>query len=269
MVGYTDESGVTLPPLHPRCRCAIMYREVGVPRVMQPKPSKPPSDTSQGQRDFFIPNLNPRPLKSIGVRHYATVQIILANAPNHKAAEVWAKFENKVRIGAIDRGKTAVHFNGAIYFNINEVMRGDVINEPYQLLFHEGAHNIDHALAKNGQNLSEYYGDEALLKAIEKDFAKLMPNIAVLKNNWIREYGLKERALLSDLLGLYSDGEHHLGTGHDRKYWLEGGRPRKSHEAFAIFMEASLANAPAYKILSRHLPTAAKIFNVMMEDLLK
>ena len=28
VVGRTDESGVTLPPLHPRCRCAIMYREV-------------------------------------------------------------------------------------------------------------------------------------------------------------------------------------------------------------------------------------------------
>ena len=29
VVGRTDESGVTLPPLHPRCRCAIMYREDG------------------------------------------------------------------------------------------------------------------------------------------------------------------------------------------------------------------------------------------------
>ena len=29
VIGRTDESGVTLPPLHPRCRCAIMYREVG------------------------------------------------------------------------------------------------------------------------------------------------------------------------------------------------------------------------------------------------
>lgn len=34
IVGYTDESGVTLPPLHPRCRCAIMYREL----KEQPKP---------------------------------------------------------------------------------------------------------------------------------------------------------------------------------------------------------------------------------------
>lgn len=38
VVGHTDESGVTLPPLHPRCRCAIMYREVDTPRVMRTKP---------------------------------------------------------------------------------------------------------------------------------------------------------------------------------------------------------------------------------------
>ena len=39
VVGYTDELGVLLPPLHPRCRCAIIYDEVGTPRAMQPKPT--------------------------------------------------------------------------------------------------------------------------------------------------------------------------------------------------------------------------------------
>ena len=29
VIGYTDETGVQIPPLHPRCRCAIDYREVG------------------------------------------------------------------------------------------------------------------------------------------------------------------------------------------------------------------------------------------------
>ena len=41
VVGYTDESGVLLPPLHPRCRCAIMYDEVGTPRATKPKPKVP------------------------------------------------------------------------------------------------------------------------------------------------------------------------------------------------------------------------------------
>lgn len=38
IVGYTDESGVTLPPLHPRCRCAIIYDEVAAPRRVDNKP---------------------------------------------------------------------------------------------------------------------------------------------------------------------------------------------------------------------------------------
>lgn len=37
VVGHTDESGVTLPPLHPRCRCAIMYREIEAPVAEKPK----------------------------------------------------------------------------------------------------------------------------------------------------------------------------------------------------------------------------------------
>ena len=40
VVGRTDESGVTLPPLHPRCRCAIVYRE-----VKENKQSAPPNES--------------------------------------------------------------------------------------------------------------------------------------------------------------------------------------------------------------------------------
>ena len=38
IVGHTDESGVTIPPLHPRCRCAIIYREIAAPKVISVKP---------------------------------------------------------------------------------------------------------------------------------------------------------------------------------------------------------------------------------------
>ena len=51
VVGYTDELGVLLPPLHPRCRCAIMYDEVGTPRVMQPKPK--PKEEFKPTTDYF------------------------------------------------------------------------------------------------------------------------------------------------------------------------------------------------------------------------
>ena len=50
VVGHTDEDGATLPPLHPRCRCAIMYREVGEPRVNKPELS--------GNNDLQRPTAN-------------------------------------------------------------------------------------------------------------------------------------------------------------------------------------------------------------------
>ena len=46
VVGRTDETGVTLPPLHPRCRCAIMYREEKPDRLLSAPPNKPASTSS-------------------------------------------------------------------------------------------------------------------------------------------------------------------------------------------------------------------------------
>ena len=52
VVGYTDESGVTIPPLHPRCRCAIMYDEVGRARALQPKQYRE-FKTVEEAREYF------------------------------------------------------------------------------------------------------------------------------------------------------------------------------------------------------------------------
>lgn len=57
VVGYTDEVAVQLPPLHPRCRCAIIYREEGERRALQPKP-KPQPRGAMSEED--IPKWPPR-----------------------------------------------------------------------------------------------------------------------------------------------------------------------------------------------------------------
>ena len=66
VVGHTDESGVTLPPLHPRCRCAIMYNEVGVPRRIETKPNKPtdlPRGLAAGSIAIFFDVIGKSPEK--------------------------------------------------------------------------------------------------------------------------------------------------------------------------------------------------------------
>ena len=59
VVGHTDESGVTLPPLHPRCRCAIMYREVG---EKKPAKSPAPRQTPNESYRLITPELPYKPV---------------------------------------------------------------------------------------------------------------------------------------------------------------------------------------------------------------
>ena len=74
VVGYTDQSGVTLPPLHPRCRCAIMYREVGTPRA-QSSNVKP----AQGMSADDMPKWAPRDKsKIISKEEYAELRNLAA-----------------------------------------------------------------------------------------------------------------------------------------------------------------------------------------------
>ena len=61
IVGYTDESGVTLPPLHPRCRCSIAYREVGD----KPQSRNIGNETSTTNGTRILKPLTPEQIKEI------------------------------------------------------------------------------------------------------------------------------------------------------------------------------------------------------------
>ena len=54
VVGHTDEDGVTLPPLHPRCRCAIMYREIAEIKPRSNEPDKPQGTPKPSKQDGFV-----------------------------------------------------------------------------------------------------------------------------------------------------------------------------------------------------------------------
>ena len=59
-----------------------------------------------------------------------------------------------------------------------------------------------------------------------------------------------------------------MGAGHSKKYWQDGGEAVKSREVFAGFLDAALANAEAFNLLNRYLPTASKTFDEMLDRLL-
>ena len=124
VVGYTDQSGVTIPPLHPRCRCAIMYREVG-----DKKPSgalKFPRQQHFSSSDENIQATNPNynlgtpfqmncqkcvPTYEMRMRGYDVVARPTYDLNNDSFAEEhWSvAFENpQVERGFTDSGKTDI-----------------------------------------------------------------------------------------------------------------------------------------------------------------
>ena len=237
-----------MPPIHPRCRCAIMYREVKGEENKKPAQSKPKqapaSPTTQ----------NPITIKELGARHYGVIQVILANAPNPKAAQVWSKFEGEIKIAATDYKGTAIHKGGLLYLDVAEVAAGDAINKPYQILFHESVHGIDYHNRENGKYFSEWYKEGAFLKAIKADFEELISATksklktkseeeayANLQHEW-KKYSRITRALLSDLLSAQTNNKYNLGIGHNAKYWQDGGETIKYHEGLSDFAEAALVN---------------------------
>lgn len=94
VVGHTDESGVTLPPLHPRCRCAIMYREIDTPRVMRPKPR----GLAAGNIDTVT--IEGTPPKLIGKLDNMTPVAIKKTLEYYEAQIVNAPIENGIIITA-------------------------------------------------------------------------------------------------------------------------------------------------------------------------
>ena len=77
------------------------------------------------------------------------------------------------------------------------------------------------------------------------------------------------RADLSDILDGYSGGKVNMLAGHGKKYWKDGGNHARATEAFAEFLDSAIANPESYELLKQTLPTAEKVFNEMLEELLK
>ena len=144
VVGHTDESGVTLPPLHPRCRCAIMYREIGKPKVLNPAKPPPCSEANESYR-LITPKLPYKPvseerynqliipLKKMGVTIMRGADIDrlldLKGAEGDTLDEYTVLFKQKVSISAILEETRHVKQNRQGLNNDKDVRLRGVLNE--------------------------------------------------------------------------------------------------------------------------------------------
>ncbi len=90
-----------------------------------------------------------------------------------------------------------------------------------------------------------------------------------LKTDWEAAHTMMERGNFSDVVNGQTYGDLSLGTGHPRNYWLNGGSDYQSAEAFAEFFSAAIAHPASYAILQKYLPTAERIFNEILDEILK
>lgn len=112
MAGYTDEVGVQLPPLHPRCRCAIIYRETGNPNLTAPRSTgnvRPSRGLAAGNID--VATTTGSPPKLIERIEFAPA-IIQKTLEHYEAQIVNAEVEHAV---IITKAGEVYHCNGDVH----------------------------------------------------------------------------------------------------------------------------------------------------------
>ena len=132
VVGRTDETGVTLPPLHPRCRCAIVYREVGSSNTQpKQKPSKPNNAESNFEFDIQrFGTYEDQVASHGGSGNIKPDRIIEGHERTPSKTTPLNIIDHKDYKGVVDK---RVFYNeaGQPYFEINTTNHGNAKNHPY------------------------------------------------------------------------------------------------------------------------------------------
>lgn len=193
------QAGVSAPPFHPWCRSVTApyfddMKGIGeraargedgqvyyVPRDMK-YDEWYDAFVDNGSKGKVVPvspiagmiNLNNDLAKGIGNTHYQAMHDVLTHAPDQKVAQVWKKYEDQIKVGDAHYKGNAFCRYDSIHLDIDHEAKGTSWNTPYQTLFHEGGHAIDHLARVQGQPISVGYQNN------------LFPNTIVSEvNDWI------------------------------------------------------------------------------------
>ena len=176
-MGYTDEVGVQLPPLHPRCRCAIIYRETGEsatkPNVRslinEFKPASnalitPPKEVSicktfDELKIFWAENYNVKVSETVGNLHFDSVRTACAGIEG-VIKEFLPAGQRLDEIGTKRSGVMCAEYGGAVnkinfnpaYFDIPEHLSGMIMGTETGFhpkntgILEAGSHEMGHIL---------------------------------------------------------------------------------------------------------------------------
>lgn len=217
----------------------------------------------------------------------------LSNA-DPEIKEFWDKYGGKVKIGATDSKRQYCQKVGdedaEIYIDLDRANNGNNHEEPYQAVFHESAHAIDHMLSDEYNRFSETWNGGEFSKTLKqeadeyiKGFQKKIssergykvPIAEARKELSLNMYTweLNEASIVSDVLGGATKGKCQGPFGHGQKYWTGWkdwwGDIRGAHdvstEAFADFFEASV-NPKALNKVKEVFPKSYDCFKRMLKE---
>ncbi|MBR4621882.1 MAG: hypothetical protein IKO46_12970 [Salinivirgaceae bacterium] len=189
VVGRTDESGVTLPPLHPRCRCAIMYREVGAPRGTS-KPSRTIDLTAVDNLVGSVIKPNNSPLLNALLKKYATTEYIVIDETSVKFMYYDVSAEKIIY--------NPKHINAAFY-------------DKTSALTHEITHLIDYEFGISVSLMNKIY------EATEEARLLIFAHRAFYEE--LMEGTLGDNMAVSDLVSAITDSEIYGAFAHTKEYW--------------------------------------------------
>lgn len=165
--------------------------------------------------------------RTLGRYHTTRVNQLLNQTKHKETARLWTKYAGGYHIAQADSGMSYYSpSEKAIHINLDKALHGDITHRPYQNLFHETAHMLDHMLG------GDHYRSEHAAPGRQMLAVSIWGETMNLKKKTRKEIVDSRRddiARASALLD-YLDKNHRLKFGDLR--WLENAGIVGSAEAF-------------------------------------
>lgn len=195
----------------------------------------------------------------------------------------WNRFAGDFRVGSADSNDA--YFSPAtmaVYLDIAASAAGNAWSEPYNTVFHEHGHNIDHLLnqAYGTGNPAFAYSvtfeggsfavmlrqeaQEAVADFAQKHGLSGLPYGSICEafaDEMRNTFTLMELADISDMFEPYLDIDYPMGTGHGLSYW---NHVNPAEEAFAEMFAANVAGSTSLVQIKRFFPRSYAIFERML-----
>ena len=207
----------------------------------------------------------------------------IVEGPDKEIQDLWKKYKDEVLIhDPYYDGREAYYDpkTKTVLINIDACRSGKSFESPYQVAFHEFAHNIDYRIngKVNGDGSSAYsetYKNGLLGKTAKKEAADFIENYRAemekkkgspvsvaeackkISEELTEKIPLMERTDLSDIFEGATNGKINLGVGHGKDYW----KTRDNGiEVFAELFSASVCNRGSLNAVREYFPETYKVF---------